>query len=340
LSNGVQYPLVSLNHMTYIPLNDREIGKLERFLSRSPKCLILPHAKPDGDAIGAASGLYLGLKSLGIDADLACMDAVPEEFRFIAETSQYKTDFDLADYDGVFFVDCGNKKLTGFQESKPEIFNTTDRTVINIDHHPSNDEFGNINFKITDMASASMIVFKVLEGLGAKIDPDTATALLLGIYTDTGGFMHQNTTPLTYLHASELVKLGANYKRIAREVFQKHDFCTLKLWGKVLQNLHVTKDGAAIVGVEEADYKNLGCRREDLGGVIDFVNSMPEARYSVLLSEDGNGNVKASLRTRDDSIDVKALAEKFGGGGHVKAAGFTIKGGHLEKEVKWKIVQE
>jgi len=162
----------------------------------------------------------------------------------------------------------------------------------------------------------------------------------LGIYTDTGGFMHQNTTPITYQYSSELVKLGASYRRIAREVFQKYDFCTLKLWGKVLQNLHVTKDGAAIVGVEEEDYQSLGCKREDLGGVIDFVNAMPEAKYSVLLSEDGRGNVKASLRTRDDSVDVKALAEKFGGGGHVKASGFTIKGGHLEKEVKWKIVQE
>lgn len=326
--------------MTQSPLETKSIQALERFLSRSPRCIILPHARPDGDAIGAASGLYLGLKSMGLNVDVACMDAVPADFRFIKDTKDYKTDFDLEEYDGVFFVDCGNKRLTGFHESKPEIFNTTDRTIINIDHHPSNDEWGNINFKITEMASATMIVFKVLQGLGANITPDTATALLLGIYTDTGGFMHQNTTPLTYLHASELVKLGANYKRIAREVFQKYDFCTLKLWGKVLQNLHVTKDGAAIVGVEEKDYKDLGCKREDLGGVIDFINSMPEAKYSVLLSEDGKGNVKASLRTRDDSIDVKALAEKFGGGGHVKAAGFTIKGGHLEKEVKWKIVQE
>lgn len=316
------------------------LQRLERFLGTKPKCIILPHAKPDGDAIGTASGLYLGLKSMGLDVDIACMDAVPADFKFLKDTDQYKTDFNLEDYQGVIFVDCGNKKMTGFQESKPDIFNTTDRTVINIDHHPSNDEFGNINFKITEMASASMIGFKILEKIGSKIDPDVATALLLGIYTDTGGFMHQNTSPLTYQYASELVKLGANYRKIAREVFQKYDFCTLKLWGKVLQNLHVTKDGAAIVGVEEEDYQSLGCKREDLGGAIDFINSMPEAKYSVLLSEDGKGNVKASLRTRDDSVDVKALAEKFGGGGHVKASGFTIKGGHLEKEVKWKIVQE
>jgi phosphoesterase RecJ-like protein len=84
----------------------------------------------------------------------------------------------------------------------------------------------------------------------------------------------------------------------------------------------------------------LGAKREDLNGVIDYINSMPEAKYSVLLSEDEKGNVKASLRTRKSDVDVKSLAEKFGGGGHVKAAGFTIAKSKLEKEVKWKIVQE
>jgi len=163
---------------------------------------------------------------------------------------------------------------------------------------------------------------------------------MTGIYTDTGGFMHQNTTPLTYQYAAELIKLGASPQHVAQNVFHKYDFRTLKLWGKVLQNLHVTADGAAIVGVEEKDYEALGCTRQDLAGVIDFINAMPEARYSVMLSEDGKGNVKASLRTRKDDVDVKALAEQYGGGGHVKASGFTIPGGRLEKEVKWKIVQD
>ena len=211
---------------------------------------------------------------------------------------------------------------------------------INIDHHPSNDSFGEINFVITDVASASMIVYQLLKALKLKISAPCANALMTGIYTDTGGFMHQNTTPLAYQYSAELIKLGASPQHVAKNVFHKYDFRTLKLWGKVLQNLHVTGDGAAIVGVEEKDYEQLGCTRQDLAGVIDFINAMPEARYSVMLSEDGKGNVKASLRTRKDDVDVKALAEQYGGGGHVKASGFTIPGGRLEKEVKWKIVQD
>ena len=167
-----------------------------------------------------------------------------------------------------------------------------------------------------------------------------ATQLLLGLYTDTGSFMHQNTTPESYFAAADMIDLGANISKIAKNVFHAYEFKTLKLWAKVLKNLHITSDGAAIVGVEREDYESIGAKRSDLEGVIDFINSIPEARYAVILSEDEKGNVKASFRTRQPDVDVKALAEKFGGGGHVKASGFTLPRGHLEKEVRWKIVQE
>ncbi len=320
-------------------LDQAEVKKLARYLNEKPKMVILPHANPDGDALGAALGLYAGLKQAGYDVDVACLDGCPEPFQFLTHAEEVQTDFEEEAYDAVIFVDCGNKKMTKFHESKPRI-HSNDMVKINIDHHPSNDAFGEINFVITNVASSTMIIYKILEALEHKITPNVATALITGIYTDTGGFMHQNTTPLTYKFASELIRLGANPQAIAQNIFHKYEFRTLKLWGKVLQNLHVTKEGAAIVGVEKKDYEALGCDRSDLAGVIDFINSMPEAQYSVMLSEDDKGNVKASLRTRKDDVDVKALAEQFGGGGHIKASGFTIPGGRLEKEVKWKIVQD
>ena len=151
--------------------------------------------------------------------------------------------------------------------------------------------------------------------------------------------MHQNTTPSVYTHAAELVRKGGNIQTIAQNLFNTYDLKTLRLWGKVLSGLHITADGAAIVGIARRDYESIGATREDLEGVIDYINSIPEVQYSVMLSEDNKGNVKASLRTRKPDIDVKALAEKFGGGGHIKASGFMIPGGHLEKQIKWKIVQ-
>ncbi len=321
-------------------INESELQKLQDYLVRQkPKLIILTHANPDGDAVGSSLGLFAGLKSLGVDVSVACLDPVPDAFHFIPFEEHMKSDFDEKSFDAVCFVDCGSRTMTRFEEDKPRIL-SGEMIKINIDHHPSNDSFGDINFVVTHASSSTQIIFHLLQGLRAKITPQIATCLLLGLYTDTGSFMHQNTTSATYDVAGQLLRLGANASQIAKKVFQSHEPTMLKLWSRVLQNLYLTPEGAAIVGVSRKDYESLGAKREDLTGVIDFINSMPEAKYSVLLSEDEKGNVKASLRTRKQDVDVKALAEQFGGGGHIKASGFMVKGGHLQKEIKWKIIQD
>ncbi len=328
-----------MSQQTKEVLDLKEIEKLKRYLKEDPRIMFLPHANPDGDTLGASLALYTGLKDAGYNVDIACATPYSKEFNFLHNIDHVKSDFNEDDYDAVVLSDCGNKKMVKFHEDKPKIL--SDQMVkINIDHHMSNDYFGEINFVNTNIASTTMLAYKILQALDIKITPQIATHLLTGIYTDTGSFMHQNTTPLAYFYAAELLRLGGNYNAIGKNIFRKYEFKTLKLWAKVLKSLHITKEGAAIVGVEKEDYESIGCTRDDLAGVIDFINSMPEVQYSVLLSEDGQGNVKGSLRTRKDDVDLKGLAEKFGGGGHVKASGFTIKGGHLEKDVKWKIIQE
>ncbi len=318
-------------------INDKELEKLKKFITTKPKVLILAHANPDGDTVGSSLAMFLTFKNLGINTKIACFDRI-EKLNFLSGTEHFITDFNENDFDAFMFVDCGDKKMTRFHESKPRIF-SKNVVKINIDHHPTNDNFGEINFVQTEASSSAEIVFDLLKKLETQITPQMATALLTGLYTDTGGLQHQNTTPKTYFTAAELIRSGGNVSKISKNIFRKYEFKTLKLWAKVLKNLHVTPDGAAIVGVEKSDYENLGATREDLVGIIDFINSMPEAQYSVLLSETADGSVKASLRTRKPDVNMKALAEKFGGGGHVKASGFTIKNSRLQKEVKWKIVK-
>jgi bifunctional oligoribonuclease and PAP phosphatase NrnA len=316
-----------------------ELEKIQKWINKKPQVVILAHSNPDGDTIGCSAALALGLEQLGISVQRACIDAVPESFKFVEGTDKYVQEFNVKDFDTAWFCDCGDKVMTRFHESKPEILSDS-MTTINLDHHPTNDDFGDINFVDPSGSSSCEITLELLQNLNIQITPEIATALLLGLYTDTGGFQHQNTTPEAYRAAATLVRAGGNVSKIAKHIFHSNEFRKFKLWGKVLKDLHLTEDGAAIIGAHVNDYKNLGATRQDLGGVIDWVSSMPEAQYSVLLSEDEKGNVKASLRTRKANIDVKALAEKFGGGGHVKAAGFTVRGGHLKKEVKWKIVTD
>jgi phosphoesterase RecJ-like protein len=320
-------------------LNKEDIQGFQEILSTKPRTIIINHANPDGDCIGASSGLRMGLESLGIPVRSLSIDPVPDKYRFVKDTSKFQHDFAEDSFDLVIFVDCGNKKMTKFHETKPIIFDKTKVKIINIDHHKTDDFFGTINFIKTSSPSTTAIVYTLLKALKIEITKDIATALMLGLYTDTGGFRHQNSTEVAFHIAGALRQAGADIQKIDREVFRTYKPETLKLWGEVLGNLHLTEDGAVIVGVKKQNYQHLGSRREDLEGVIDYINSIPEARYSVLLSEDEHGNVKASLRTRKPDVDVQALAAKFGGGGHVKAAGFTIKNGLLKKEVKWKIEQ-
>jgi phosphoesterase RecJ-like protein len=319
-------------------INKTEVEKLQKFLATKPKILILAHANPDGDTVGSSLALFLALRNLNFDVKVACFDPIGK-LDFLPNVENFITDFDEKDFDAFFFMDCGDKKMTRFHDSKPRIF-SKNVVKVNIDHHPTNDNFGEINFVKTKASSTAEIVFHLLKNLDFQITPAMATSLLTGLYTDTGGLQHQNTTPNTYFTASELIRLGGNLAKISKNIFRKYEFRTLKLWAKVLKNLHVTADGAAIVGVEKSDYEDLGATREDLVGIIDFINSMPEAQYSVLLSETADGAVKASLRTRKPNVNMRALAEKFGGGGHIKASGFTIKNSRLQKEIKWKIIKD
>ena len=126
-------------------ISPENFEKLRKYLDTNPKLIILTHANPDGDAIGSALSLHLGLKNGGFQSSVACLDPVPKTFRFLAHTNEFLTDFDENAFDAVIFLDCGDKKMTRFHDAKPRIL--SDKMVkINIDHHPSNDNFGDINF--------------------------------------------------------------------------------------------------------------------------------------------------------------------------------------------------
>ncbi len=322
-----------------VSFDENTLKSFQAYMQEKPSTLILIHANPDGDTFGAGWALYHALLSQEFDVDMACKDDIPESFHFIGNTSFIKHDFNPNDYKTFIFVDCGDKRMTQFHNLYPEILSENVHKI-NLDHHPSNDLFGDINGVFTKAASTTEIVYHLLLDLHIHITPSMATALLLGLYTDTGAFMHQNTTPHVYQIAGDLLEKGANMARISKQVFRTYDLPTLKLWGRILQNVSITPEGAAIVGISREEYESLGLKRDDISGVIDYINALDEVEYVVMLSEDEKGNVKGSLRTRKDHVDLKALAEQFGGGGHVRASGFTIPKGRLQKEVRWKIIQE
>lgn len=319
-----------------------EIDKqlLERFeaaVMGAKKIFITPHKSPDGDALGASIALAVALTRAGRDVVLACVDPVPETFQFLPGSERFVREINPTEIDLVITVDAGDLKQLGWEKRHPELFDGS-RTVIKIDHHPFAQDFGDLKLVFTEAPASCFIMTTLFDALGLAIRPDMATCLLNGLYTDTGSFKHSNTSPEVLRMAAYLMKKGANLPVISKTVFRNTPVSTMRLWGRVLETLKLTKNDVALAVALEKDFAETSAKIEELQGVVDYVNAVPEAKFSLLLSERGN-QIKASLRTKRDDVNVAKIASIFGGGGHVKAAGFAVPG-KLEKEEVWKIVSE
>lgn len=310
----------------------------KKLIDKASRIVLLSHRRPDGDTLGANCALHLALRSLGKETVLACVDTPTERFSFLPDIHKLVKEFDFRSFDLIIVCDAGAHYMTQYHEIYPGIF-SGEIPVLNIDHHASNDYFGTLNIVDPESASATVIVYQFLRFLNIPITPAIATALLAGIYNDTGSFMHSNTTQDVYHIGADLVQKGAKVHPISKYMFRSHKLSSLKLWGRVLENMKITADNVAVSVLRQYDFKELGSDVEEAGGVIDLLNSVPGIKFSLLLCEDEKGFVKGSLRTQRNDVDLSTMAGIFGGGGHRKASGFSVPG-HIEQEVRWKIVSD
>ena len=233
-------------------------------------------------------------------------------------------------------MDCGAKKLVAFHNDKPEIL-SEQKPFINFDHHESNDLFGTINVVDEKSCATSFIMCNFFKFAHFEMDRKTATALMHGIYFDTGGLMHSNTSLEVYEACSMLLSKGADLQKIVKHQFKTIKVSKLRLWGKILERAYINEENVVVSAVNSIDYLICGAGSNDTGGAIDFLNMIPNAEYCVLLSENDRGVVKGSLRTRRDDLNLSEVASKWGGGGHPKASGFGMEG-KLKSITKWQIV--
>ncbi len=310
--------------------------RTKKQIEKAEKILLIAHRRPDGDTLGSCISLKYALTDIHKQITMACIDEIPERYSYLPEVNSFIGEFDYKEYDLLIVCDAGASYMTNYHEIYPGIF-SGEVPVINIDHHASNDNFGTVNLVDPQTPSTTMILFKFFKYANYKITPQSATAMLTGIYNDTGSFMHQNTTPETLKIASELMNYGGRIVDVSKNLFKTTPVSTLKLWGKVFENLKINKDGVAMSVVTQQDFDECGAEHDELSGAVDFINCIPDTKFTVLLHEDEKGNVKGSFRTRNDEVDLEEIAAKFGGGGHKKAAGFTLPG-KLQKETVWKII--
>ena len=315
-----------------------EAAKIRELMEESKRILIVSHRKPDADTLGAALALKFGLDKLGGEREvtLACVDKPSPTFSFLPGVEAFVTEFDLNNFDLMIIVDAGASYMTDFH-LKYDNFFKSGVPIINIDHHASNDNFGTLNIVDVGAASATLILYRLFKLWGWAFDADVATALLAGIYSDTGSFMHSNTTEEVFAAAADLMDAGAQIALISKSLFRSRPVSTLRLWGKVLEKVSLTSDSVVMAVVKDSDYDSVGANPEQLSGVIDYLNMVPDSKFALLVNEDKKGNVKGSLRTRKGDLDLSRIAAVFGGGGHAKASGFMVSG-RLEEEKHYSIV--
>lgn len=297
-----------------------------QFIKKYNKFMIVIHQKPDGDCIGAGLALFLALQQMSKSAEVILLDKLPEKYQFlpladkIDEIGNIKEFFKKQKFQALISVDCGSLNLSGIE--KKDIKNLP---ILNIDHHPTNENYGDVNWVEAQKAATCEILYDKFLDWRIKIDKDIAILVFAGIFTDTGGFQHSNTNLSVLEKASELIKRGVKVEKLSKRLFNTRSIASLKILGLALKRTtHNKKYDIVYSVIGEEDKKKYGATDEDFEGIINMISASGVAA-SLLLYETG-GKIKGSLRAERDEIDVSRLAKVLGGGGHKKASGFKITG--------------
>ena len=304
-----------------------QLTQLKEILSGGSHFVLLGHLEPDGDAVGSMLALSALLISLGKKTTLVLKDPVPAIFNFLVENRDIQPDLP-AEFDGLILVDNGDLRRTGIASEINEL-KKKNFPIIHFDHHQKSDlwRLTSLNYCDDQASSTAEIIFGLFASFKIEISPEIATALLAGIFNDTGGFRHSNTSEKVLNIVAELLRRGGKLKKIADNIENSHSIARFKLWGTALNRLTLNKTfGISWSYLSWKDLKEVGATEEEISGLVNLLNSAPESKASMLLYEDETGKIKGSLRSESNEIDLAKLAELLGGGGHKKAAGFMIDG--------------
>jgi len=294
-------------------------------LKARDRFLLTAHEGPDGDALGSLLGMHHLLAQLGKDSVMfmaAKEFPLPIEYRFLPlEEVFHEPPADMADRT-VVYLDCGN-----VDRVPVEFLSNGANFRINIDHHHDNTLFGDVNLLDTGASSTAEIVYELAIALGVEITPEIASALYVGLITDTGKFMYENTNAHTHRIAAELIDAGVPVDETYRRLYEHVPLEKVRLLSHALNRIERHCGEQLVVAyITEADYEESGAGEEMTEGIIDHLRSVEGSKVAALvrdLGDRGKAARKVSLRSSGGDIDVSAMARQHGGGGHMRAAGFS-----------------
>ncbi len=298
-----------------------------KYLKKHNNYIILTHASPDGDTLGAAYALYYGLNEIGKTACVICPDVIPSKYSYFART----TDHIDRENATVIAVDVADQKLLGALQDE-----FSSKIDLNIDHHISNTEFAANLYLDSDAAATCESIFELLLQMRVNINDITAKAIYTGIATDTGCFKYSNVTAKTHIIISMLYEYKIDAPEINRLMFDTKSKKLLELEKMVLESAEYHFDDKCIMLTVTAEMQEkTGCSGTDLEGIAIISRSVEGIKAGVTIKQNGDNEFKVSLRTYEP-LSASEICKKLGGGGHRAAAGASVKGS-LE-EVKQKVL--
>jgi phosphoesterase RecJ-like protein len=296
-------------------------------LAEDSRFVLATHEHPDGDALGSLVAMHELLGGMGKDSMMFVsgddLPLPPEYGVFELQSATHVAPPDIAERT-VVFLDCGN-----IDRNSAGVLRDGAR-LLNIDHHHDNTRFGTINHVVPSASCTAEIVWDLMHGLGAHPSPMAAQAMYIGLITDTGRFMYENTGPRAHLMAAELIEAGVDVAGVYRHLYEEMPAEKLALMALALGQLRRFDDGElTLAALSAQDFEQSDAAEHYSEGIVDQLRAVSGTKVAVfvreLLSGERRGQRKVSLRATDDDVDVSVIARAQGGGGHRRAAGFSTE---------------
>ena len=294
---------------------------------RGDRFVVVTHENPDGDALGSLIAMQEVLTALGKDSVMFIDTSefpLPHEYRFLPLPGLVPTTPEDLGERTIMFLDCGN-----LDRGPGDALEHPGSKIVNIDHHHDNTRFGTINHVVPEASCTAEIVWDLMHAMGVEFTITIAEALYVGLVTDTGRFMYENTGPRAHLMAAELIEAGVDVHEIYRRVYEGVPYGKLALLARGLASVERFDNGSlTLTRLTAEDFTQAGAEESYAEGVIDHLRAVEGTAVAALVrdrigSSDDERPRKVSLRSSDDRVDVSRIARAQGGGGHRGAAGFS-----------------
>jgi phosphoesterase RecJ-like protein len=294
------------------------LDEVLKHIEQRSRFLLTSHARPDGDAVGSALACAQILRLMGKHAEVVLHDGVPRIYQPLPfADAVVRADRVNGSYEAAIVLECDSIQRT-------RLAGLENQFLISIDHHLSGRPFANVNWIDPQAVATAEMVYLLARKAGVKISPEIATCLYTAVLTDTGSFMFEGTGERTFALARELVLAGADPTHCARNVYFAHSTAKLRLLGAALSNLH--RDGPlAWISVTQQQMDAVSAREEDCEGLVNYALSIQDVEVAAFFRELPDGRLRVSLRSKGQ-LNVAAVAQAFGGGGHKCASGCSLDG--------------